>query len=115
MQKKCDTLLQTIFMESKPKCEGCGKPAKCAHHYFTKGCSSALRYDFDNLVPVCAGCHTRHHKASDPKLHAKVIENRGIEWHKALELKKNTTIIKISQKYYNEVFLKLCQTSTNKL
>lgn len=109
LRNKCDKMLQTTFMESSPRCEGCGKPAVCAHHYFTKSTAASLRYDFSNLVAVCQGCHLRHHNG-DPRLHAGVIERRGIDWHKALELKKNTTIVKPSIKYYNEVYLKLCQT-----
>jgi len=103
-------MLQTVFMEDSLNCEGCGDPAVCAHHFYTKSCSAALRYEFDNLVAVCNKCHVRHHKASDPRLHATVIMNRGEDWYKALTLKKNTKIVKISQKYYNEVYLKLCQT-----
>jgi len=128
LRNKSDKLLQATFMEKAENkyCEGqrtvlvdgvkvskgyrsCGKPAVCGHHFWTKANSAALRYEHDNLVAVCAGCHLRHHQGA-PELHVGVIERRGIEWFKALELKKNTTIVKPSAKYYNEILLCLSQT-----
>lgn len=111
LKSKCDRALQEVFMQDEPYCENkdCSKLAVCAHHFYTKGCSSALRYDWDNLVAVCGGCHTRHHKASDPKLHATVMLKRGEDWYKKITLKKNTVIIKESQGYYKEVYENICQ------
>ena len=64
LQKKADILYQELGRKMYSYCF-CGKPISCLHHHHTKGRSSALRYEIKNGVPICQGCHTQHHQASD--------------------------------------------------
>jgi len=101
-RNKADKLLQEYYRSQNLKCEHCGQPAQLMHHYFPKSRASALRYNENNLIPLCQGCHFAHHNG-DPQIHAKVIEKRGMDWHNNL-LKEKNKIIKPSIKYYQEIY-----------
>lgn len=88
LRKKADTLLQEIVRAERPFCEHCGKPTQAGHHFYTKGSSSELRYDFDNLIALCAGCHVSHHKGGNPEIHVKIMRDRGPEWFDDLYSRK---------------------------
>lgn len=103
-QKKCDKLMQEVGTRNNPKCEICGKQVSCIHHFFPKSVSARLRYDWDNLIPICQGCHSRHHQAGDPRIHATVIQKRGgMEWYEGLLKKKNESI-RVNVQYYKDIF-----------
>lgn len=102
-RKKCDTRLQEQGKIAFPKCEVCNKQMSCLHHFFPKSVSARLRYDWDNLVPICSGCHMRHHQAGDPTIHATVLRKRGNAWYDTLLKKKNESI-KVNISYYRYVY-----------
>jgi 5-methylcytosine-specific restriction endonuclease McrA len=107
-QKKCDTKIQQIGRKLFPYCEVCGKPMSCLHHYYPKSVSSRLRYDWDNLIPICNGCHMRHHRAGDPTVHNIVNEKRGKEWLQSLKSRKLEEV-RTNVAYYKEVWESLKQ------
>lgn len=102
LQAECDKLLQETGRKLYPKCEVCGKPMSCLHHYYPKSVSARLRYDWDNLIPICNGCHMRHHQAGDPNIHNTVNKKRGNAWLTTLQKKKNE-YIKVNKEYYQYV------------
>ncbi len=102
-QKKCDKRLQEKGKELFKKCEVCGKPTSCLHHYYPKSVSARLRYDWDNLIPICNGCHMQHHQAGNPNIHNTVNKKRGKAWLELLQRKKNETI-KVNIEYYKYVW-----------
>ena len=59
----------------------CGKPAVQVHHFYPKGQFGHLRYDIENGVPICMGCHMR---VTNPNFVLDVIKQRGKEWHDSL-------------------------------
>ena len=86
-------------------CMACEKLASQVHHFFYKGSYSHLRYDIDNGVPLCKGCHflLHHH---DPKvIEAKIIARRGPKWLKRLEKKTNNPPKKVfkGKEYYKGI------------
>ena len=105
LQKRADTLLQEINRILNKVCDYCGKECTVGHHYFPKSVSSVLRYDIKNIIPLCNGCHFAHHNG-DPRIHANVIDKRGLFWHNALE-KKKETYTKVNKDYYEKMILKL--------
>lgn len=106
LRRKCDKLLQENGRKKYKKCEICDKPMSCLHHFFPKSVSSRLRYEEDNLVPICSGCHLRHHSAGDPTIHAKIIDYRGQGWFDELnELKRE--FVKCNKGYYEEILKQL--------
>lgn len=103
-RNKADKSLQEWGRLKYTKCEICGKPISCLHHYFPKSVSSALRYEIDNLIPICQGCHFSHHNGN-PMIHNTVNEKRGKDWIKKLE-KKKYNITKPSIGYYKQIIAK---------
>jgi 5-methylcytosine-specific restriction endonuclease McrA len=71
----------------------------CLHHFWPKSKSSALRYDWDNLIPICHKCHLAHH-TGDPSIHAEVIKIKGADWYDRLERTKDRTIVKTNKGWY---------------
>lgn len=100
-RNKADKAMQEHYRAKNLACEYCGKPAQTMHHFFPKSRASALRYHEPNLIPICNGCHFAHHNG-DPRIHAKIIEKRGMKWYKDL-LKKKEEITKANQGYYKSI------------
>lgn len=73
------------------------------HHFHPKSVSSALRYDWDNLVPLTHGEHMRHHQAGDPTIHGTVIRKRGQPWYDKLLNRRWKETIKVNMDYYRGV------------
>jgi hypothetical protein len=106
LRNKCDKLLQEEGKRRYRKCEVCDNPISCLHHFFPKSTSSRLRYDWGNLIPICNGCHMRHHQAGDPSIHAKIILNRGQNWYDQLDRTRHE-IIRVNKGYYEEILEEL--------
>ena len=100
-RNKADRAIQEWGRRTYQKCLVCGKEMSCLHHYYPKSTSSALRYDEDNLIPICQGCHLQHHNGN-PSIHNKVNEIKGEEWLKRLQRKKEQ-IIKVGVNYYKYI------------
>ena len=81
IQKECDDLFQEIGKLKCPKSFISNNPTNVIHHFVPKATSSALRYDWDNGIPLTNGEHMRHHRAGDPEIHTKIIMAKGgIKW-----------------------------------
>ena len=81
-----------------PKCFLCGVKTQVAHHFIHKSKSSALRYDLDNLIPLCHHCHLMlHHNES--KWAGMIINQKGLEWFNDLQRRGNE-IVKTTQQWY---------------
>jgi len=107
LRGKADHLLQETIRQEHQFCECCNKPISCGHHFFTKGSCSALRYNFDNIIPVCASCHLKFHSKFSSEMIGETIERRGIEWFNKLKVKRRTLEVKTGIGYYNEIIKEL--------
>lgn len=105
LRNKADRLLQQIVKAARPRCEHCGKPTQAAHHFYTKASSAELRYDLQNMIALCNGCHLQHHKGS-PDIHVKIMMDRGPEWYDDLFSRKST-VRKRNREYYIAVITQL--------
>lgn len=83
IKRSLDKLLQEVGRKIYTYCEICGGEYSCLHHYYPKSMSSSLRYHSPNLIPICAGCHFRHHKGA-PEIHERINEIRGEDWRREL-------------------------------
>ena len=90
LRNKADKLYQQVGLALNPRCECCGHPAQCIHHFFTKASSSYLRYDRANGIPICQKCHLKLHKRQDPSMIAAILNKRGQEWFDDLDRKRGT-------------------------
>ena len=80
LKSKADRLLQQVYVPLNPQCLVCGAPTSEMHHYIPKSQSNNLRYDPKNLVPLCRGCHFRHHNAGDPMIVETIGRKKGEAW-----------------------------------
>lgn len=83
--KQADKVLQEIGRKMFNKCLVCGRDMSCLHHYYPKSSAGNLRYNFLNLIPICQGCHFRHHNGY-PEIHNKINEAKGGLWLRELNL-----------------------------
>jgi len=102
MRNKCDKLLTPIIKQQHKNCflrgsENCAGITQVAHHHIKKSNSSALRYDLDNLIPLCNCCHMMLHQ-NESKWVTILIQKKGMEWAESL-LKKNV-IVKTDVHFY---------------
>lgn len=87
-RNKCDRLIQETGREIYSECMVCGGEYSCLHHFYPKSQTTYLRYNMKNLIPICAGCHLKHHNG-DPEIHAVVIELKGSGWYAELKAERN--------------------------
>jgi len=79
---------QIVRLYEHGKCEHCGKEATQVHHYFTRSRYS-VRWDFDNLLAVCFGCHTFWCHKYFEECRDYLISRIGEESFSKLKLKSN--------------------------
>ena len=65
----------------------CGKQTIHGHHYYYRGSYGHLRYDLDNFVPLCNGCHFTLHFQDPKKVEERIVAFRGQKWYKRLQKK----------------------------
>ena len=99
--KKADRVLQELGRKKFDKCEICGADMSCLHHYYPKSSAGNLRYNWLNLIPICQGCHFRHHNGF-PEIHNTVNRLRGDNWLADLKKAKMTPIYNCNTKLYYE-------------
>jgi len=96
-----DRLYQEIGRKNYDKCLVCGNPVSCLHHYFPKSSAGNLRYNFSNGIPVCQGCHFRHHNGY-PEIHNAINFIMGSDWLNKLREEKKTFIKCDTIGYYQD-------------
>lgn len=101
LRNQADKLMQQIGQRDNPVCMTCGKASQVMHHFIPKSVCAALRYDWDNLIPLCNGCHNRLHQSGDPEYEQKIIRTKGQEWYDSLQ-EKRKELIKVNKGYYEE-------------
>ncbi len=116
-RNRCDKLMQQIYTKKYPKCDVCGEPTNCMHHFVEKSRSNRLRYEEENLIPVCKRCHMFIHNRTGRfglnnivrsySTQDIIIEKRGgKKWKDKME-KLGRETIKVNKGYYLEVEEKL--------
>ena len=108
LQAKCDKLLTPIIKARFPVCllngslgnYKCTYNTEVAHHHVHKASSNRLRYELDNLIPLCNHCHLMlHHNES--YWASRVVDIKGLDWFNSLYRKKQEGI-KTNKAYYEE-------------
>jgi len=111
LKRKLDKMIQELGRATYTKCMVCNKPMTVLHHYFPKSMAGILRYEWENLIPLCHGCHMQHHNGN-PTIHEKINLIKGEKWRNDLEAKKrqyfNDTL-----GYYQDLEIKIKTISKN--
>ena len=100
MRNKCDALLTPIIIKRHPHCLLCGKLSQVAHHHVHKSKSSRLRYELNNLIPLCNSCHLKLH-VNESYWASCIVQIKGLEWFADLQRKKEE-IVKTDVHFYIE-------------
>ncbi len=104
LRNKADTLLQARLKDIYIRCLLCGGGPVVGHHFINKANSLALRYDWNNLVPLCQRCHLLIH--TQPAIPtAKIAQIKGAKWLAYLE-KIKRVLIKDNLKFYENAIKK---------
>ena len=88
LQEEADKLYQELGRLSNSECLVCRGEYSCLHHYFPKSTSTALRYDLDNGIPICAKCHLRIHANPSPETTNRINQIKGFKWLQELTFNK---------------------------
>lgn len=104
LRNKADKLLQEIgrIVYGDKGCLVCEGEYSCLHHFKYKSQSTALRYDLENCIPICASCHHKIHNGRDDFVAARIGIIMGDDWIRRLEEKKRDG----AGKYYGVGFYK---------
>lgn len=109
LKKELDRLAQRIFVSQNPKCLICCNSTREAHHYIQKNQSLYLRWDFRNYIPLCGGCHCKHHISGDPRIHQIILRRKGMKWADSLEIDRRiiskdtiSNLLEVKERLENE-------------
>jgi len=110
MRNKCDKLLTPIIKLQNPYCflgesENCQRITQVAHHHVLKSQCTNLRYDIDNLIPLCTPCHMMLH-SHETYWSSVIVEKKGMEWWLPLKAKK-PIMVKADVHFYIENYERL--------
>ena len=103
IRTKCDNLLTPITIAKHPQCflrgaKNCAGVSQVGHHHIRKSNSSNLRYDLDNLIPLCTPCHMALHQ-NETRWTPRLIQIKGTEWHEEL-VRKGQVMVKTDVHFY---------------
>ena len=87
IRNKADRLLQEYIRREHGTelCELCGeRQVSCGHHFIYKSQSLALRYELENIIPLCRDCHLYAHRWQN-LFSANITAKRGEDWLCSIE------------------------------
>jgi hypothetical protein len=107
LQRTCDALMQQVGKLKNPKSLISNLPTQVMHHYIPKSCSSILRYNWDNLIPLTNGEHCSLHQSPDPTTNILILQAKGGQkWFDKLK-EKGRQYNKVNRAYYEAKKLEL--------
>jgi 5-methylcytosine-specific restriction endonuclease McrA len=105
LRSTADRLLTPLTQKLHPQCLLCGNLTQVAHHYIKKSESNRLRYEVDNLIPLCTKCHCALHN-HETIYGNKIVKIKGQSWHDKL-IKMKQEYCKVDRFYYENAITKL--------
>lgn len=105
-RNKCDRLIQETGRMIYKECLVCGGKMTALHHYYPKSTAGNLRYHWNNLIPLCQGCHFRLHNG-DPRIQNTINEKKGKRWLEDLNYEKKRFVKCDTMEYYKNMLEKL--------
>ncbi len=107
LRARADKIWQQCIRLMHPSCEMCGAPMNEGHHFFAKGSCSALRYDLENGIGLCARCHHLHNLGK-AIVDVPITRLRGDDWYDELFGRKEA-LTKRSKEYYEDEIERLTE------
>ena len=106
LRAEADKLCTPVIKKLFPRCIICGNPTYLAHHFIPKSLSSRLRYEPDNLIPLCWHDHQKLHQTADPNYTDIIISLKGRNWYGEL-CKLRHVLVKTDRTFYEEAVKRL--------
>lgn len=103
IEKKLDQLIQEIAC--REVCEICPAEATVGHHFIGRS-ERSIRWDMDNIVPLCGKCHFQIHNTNTKILKGRILLNRGPEWERRLKSKIKSGVYIDLKKLYQDLIEK---------
>lgn len=105
LRNKADKMLTPIIKAMYPECllkqsQNCAFETQVAHHHIKKSQSTSVRYDLDNLIPLCHACHLMLH-SQETTWASYIVGLKGLEWWNNLYTKSRASI-KADRFWYQE-------------
>ena len=111
LRKEADKLWYQAYI--KNKCEVCGSDGTMqGHHYFPKSSYNYLRYEKENCITLCIGCHFKHHTKGDPLIHEAIYKKRKKDIDKLKKIKRPIGSY-LTQNWYQNNIEKLKDLTTD--
>jgi 5-methylcytosine-specific restriction endonuclease McrA len=107
LRREADKLWFRAYL--KDCCEVCGKYGILqGHHFYYRSSYGHLRYNKENHITLCRGCHFVLHHQDPKKIEQRIIKKRGQKWYANLlkESRRNPASYQTIS-YYQEVIEKL--------
>lgn len=109
LRSKADGLLTPLTIKKYKWCLLCRNLTQVAHHYIKKSESNRLRYEIDNLIPLCTSCHCALHN-HETIYGNRIVKIKGQSWHDNL-ISLKQQYIKVDRTYYENAITKLNEKS----
>jgi len=107
LKRKADRLFQKVGKKKFPRSIISGKPTEVIHHFIYKSSSNAVRYDWDNAIPLTNQEHQKiHENKNQGSITLEVVAKKGEEWQKRL-LEKSKERVKLTESYLENIIEKL--------
>lgn len=110
LRTKTDKLLTPWICGKHKRCLLCPSPSTVAHHFIYKSQSSRLRYEEENLIPLCKICHFKVHHHENYYA-SKIVEIKGVAWFQKLDKMKHE-YVKVDRFFYEENYNRIKQYET---
>lgn len=104
---KADKALQDYTKRIYKVCYLCGNAPIVGHHFIRKSNSTNLRYDTNNIIPLCKICHCSIHGSNESLFKAKIAIREGKAWVNYLEKNKRNKDLRTNIKFYEENIRKI--------
>lgn len=102
---ECKNFLSPIIKKMYPQCIICSGLTTTAHHFVHDSKSVRLRFELENMIPLCTSCHFMLHQ-NESYWAGKIIEAWGLDWFKRLDAMSQEEV-KMNMAYLDGQFMRL--------
>lgn len=102
LRNEADKIWYEKHLEENCEICGCSEHLQ-VHHFYYKSSYGHLRYNDNNAITLCRGCHFILHHQDPKKIEEKIIAQRGNRWFKSLQKKSREKLFSFQTiSWYNK-------------
>jgi len=112
--KKCDLLFSAYWRNKVGCCEWCGRrDMRLELAHIVSRSVRKLRYDRDNCLVLCSGCHRKAH--SNPPLFTELVTRKKGKDILLYLIKASQTLVPLTIKWYEKQLKKIQHLTNNEI